>query len=72
MTDKTATHGFCRKCNEVQPLDWAHFKQVRPLVSQRGIGAKCFEGMEAKCAVCGFDVCQVGRVYTTGAEMLTP
>lgn len=57
-----ATHAFCRKCNDVQPVDWSSFKQVTMAAdASRG---RVFKGVEAKCAVCAFEIVQLGTAFT--------
>jgi len=53
-----ATHGFCKKCSEVQPILWENFKLVTIDINKK----RSFTGMEAVCEVCGFIVAKVGSL----------
>lgn len=59
-----ATHAYCRKCSNVQPILWSHFTEVIMI----GITPqRTFEGMEAKCEVCGFEIAKIGNAHTRSA-----
>lgn len=60
MTD--VTHAFCRKCNEVQPVTWRRFKQVVPALDCSS--GRVFEGMEAACDICNYEVAKLGSIFT--------
>ena len=57
----TATHGYCKKCVEVQPVLWAHFTSL----TIQGTLSRQFEGMEATCEVCGFEIAKFGQLGPT-------
>jgi len=61
---KSATHGYCRKCAEVQPLIWRHFKEVTMVET-----VLTFEGMEANCEVCDFSIAKLGQAHRAAAAI---
>lgn len=54
----TATHSYCKKCSEVQPVLWTHFTSI----TIQGALSRQFEGMEAVCEVCGFEIGKFGQL----------
>lgn len=52
------THGLCKKCSQMQPIIWSGF--VQETIS--GTLSRRFEGMEAKCEVCNFEIARLGRL----------
>jgi len=53
-----ATHAFCKKCSEVQPILWQSFKSI----TVQGDKSREFTGMDATCEVCGFEIAKVGSL----------
>jgi len=60
-----ATHGYCRKCSEVQPVIWNHFRRETYVGTDL---VRTFTGMCAECEVCGFEVAQLGQSHTQARE----
>jgi len=55
----TATHAFCPRCNQFEPMIWTNVIIAEVHVDGR-IGR--FEGLELKCRVCQFEITKVGVV----------
>lgn len=56
-----ATHAYCRKCSEIQPVRWEHFHQEIYVGVTK---ARTFTGMTMICEVCDFELAQIGHAHT--------
>lgn len=61
MSDE-ATHVFCRKCSDVQPVKWDRFHEVTLFNPRK---QRVFHGFAAICEVCGFEIARIGNAQTT-------